>query len=59
MNIVVLARRCEGCGACLNACPIGCMIMGEDHVAVCDNPEYCLLCGSCQEACPNQAIVVR
>ena len=59
MKIVVLARKCKGCGECLKVCPVSCMAMGEDNVAYCDAPDYCLLCGSCQEACPHQAILAR
>lgn len=59
MKINVLKRRCNGCGECMEVCPIECMILTEEHVAECITPEYCLLCGSCQDVCKEKAIIMQ
>lgn len=51
----VRARRCAGCGVCVDVCPYGARSIDEEaKLAVVD--EYlCRGCGSCQAACPSGA----
>jgi len=47
------AHRCQGCGACVAACPNGARCL-EDGAARVDRTR-CTACGRCAEACPAEA----
>jgi Fe-S-cluster-containing hydrogenase component 2 len=47
-------KKCVGCGACVNICPVGAISM-ENGKAVIDQNK-CTHCGKCFDACPNGAI---
>ena len=47
---------CVGCGACINACPVGCIKFGDNTKAEIDKT-LCISCGSCQATCPVDAPV--
>ncbi len=44
-------ETCIGCGACVDACPMGCIKIGEDGKAEIDET-ICISCGSCAATCP-------
>lgn len=48
--------RCCGCTACVNACPVQCIVMRRDRVEGFDypvaNPDLCIGCGMCDSVCP-------
>ncbi|OLS14278.1 MAG: hypothetical protein RBG13Loki_2101 [Promethearchaeota archaeon CR_4] len=51
------ASRCNGCGACIEVCPVDCVCI-EDYRA-CFSPlatTVCFHCGACQSVCPQDAI---
>ncbi|NMB47153.1 MAG: electron transfer flavoprotein subunit alpha [Firmicutes bacterium] len=53
MEIRVRTEDCTICGACVEDCPFGAIILGEE------GPEFdesCTLCGACVETCPTNAI---
>ena len=45
--------KCNGCGACVEVCPVEAIKV--DGKAVVD-PEKCVDCGTCVDECPNKAI---
>lgn len=49
-------RMCCGCTACVNACPVQCIVMRRDRDEGFDypvaNPEICIGCGKCESVCP-------
>jgi pyruvate formate lyase activating enzyme len=48
------ARKCIGCGACLEACTTGALQEGPEGLI--RNAETCIICGACVAACPSAAM---
>jgi len=51
------AGACDGCGACVGACPQAILVPGAGRLPVVDlssNP--CTFCGACIRACPTSAL---
>lgn len=48
--------KCCGCTACVNACPVQCIVMRRDRDEGFDypvaNPDICIGCGKCESVCP-------
>ena len=47
-------EKCIGCGACVDACPMGCIAIAEDGNAEI-NKDICISCGTCAAVCPVEA----
>ena len=48
---------CCGCTACMNACPVQCIVMRRDREGFdypVANPDRCIGCGKCEAVCPVQ-----
>lgn len=46
---------CCGCTACVNACPVQCIVMRRDREGFdypVANPDICIKCGKCEAVCP-------
>ncbi len=57
------SSRCIGCGACVKACPHGCISLESEkrnesgfHPAFLCLPKLCAGCEACVRVCPVQAI---
>lgn len=48
--------KCCGCTACVNVCPVQCIVMRRDREEGFDypvaNPDICIGCGKCEAICP-------
>jgi electron transfer flavoprotein alpha subunit len=53
-QIVILARKCTGCGACVESCSFAALRMEKGQPQI---GEGCVACGACLRACAAQAIV--
>jgi Fe-S-cluster-containing hydrogenase component 2 len=51
-------EKCNGCGACLRACPNE-AIAGEAKQPHHIDPEKCTQCGICRETCRFEAVTVE
>ena len=51
----VVLDNCTGCGVCIDACPVGAIVVKERAVI---NDEICTGCAACVAECPNQAIIM-
>lgn len=47
--------RCDGCGLCVDNCPLGVLEVKAGKVTVSDG-DLCTDCGICREVCPNGVI---
>lgn len=51
----VIPEYCEGCTACIAACPRRGLVMraygDDDHIPWLDDPSLCTGCGRCADAC--------
>jgi len=54
MAVVVKQEQCIGCGACVDTCPFGAIIMQDDNKAFIT--DACTACGACIDVCPVGAI---
>lgn len=56
-TIEVNGELCNGCGSCVEACPMAVLVL-EDEKAKAQRPEECMCCQLCEVDCTNQAIRV-
>ena len=58
MTVHIDKDLCNGCGICVNSCPMDVIRMDKEHKkAIIKYPEDCMMCEMCLD-CPRQAIVV-
>ena len=55
-KLLIDAKTCTGCEACIASCPFGALSINEG-VAVVD--EKCTFCGACVDVCPVKAIALE
>jgi NAD-dependent dihydropyrimidine dehydrogenase PreA subunit len=58
MSIRVNRAKCNGCGVCVEYCPLDCFRLDEDGKAYMKYDE-CWACGVCEMDCPRSAIDMK
>lgn len=60
-RFVLDEEKCNGCGACVAACPMQILMVADGKAA--PNQRYdhfrCITCQNCVATCPNKAIVIE
>ena len=55
-NIYVDSGKCQGCGKCIEVCPVNCIQGKKGYISMIDEFD-CTKCGKCIDECPEQAII--
>jgi ferredoxin len=56
MNIYIDPSVCDGCGDCIDVCPVDCIDGKAKYIHMIDEFD-CTKCGKCSEVCPTNAVV--
>lgn len=56
-EIKISLDKCNGCGTCVDTCPVGVYEI-KDVKSVPVKKEECLACKACEAQCPNAAIEI-
>lgn len=57
-EIKINTAKCNGCGACVEICPVGIYTIVNEKVKISHSSEECLGCRACEASCPVGAISI-
>jgi electron transfer flavoprotein alpha subunit len=55
-NLRLDEQACTGCGACVETCPFGALVLEDELVRIGEN---CNDCGACIDSCPTDALILE
>lgn len=55
MAAIVDKDKCDGCGECVEICPVDAIELQNEKAVINDE---CIDCGICVETCPKEAILL-
>lgn len=62
----IVLESCVACGICIDACPVGCLVLSElprkkgvDAFPYLKDAKACIGCGFCSRECPVEAVVMQ
>ncbi len=58
LSVEIDRDKCDGCGVCVEICPMDVLRLDEDGKAYVKYEE-CWYCGSCMLECPKKAVTLR
>ena len=58
VDILISEKACDGCGLCVDFCPVGVLKMG-DSIPKIIKLTACYDCGTCEDLCPRGAIKIE
>jgi NAD-dependent dihydropyrimidine dehydrogenase PreA subunit len=58
MSVEIDREKCDGCGVCVEICPLDALRLDEDGKAYVKYDE-CWYCGCCELECPRKAVRLR
>ncbi|MFH1878149.1 MAG: 4Fe-4S binding protein [Candidatus Omnitrophota bacterium] len=56
MAVIIDSLICNGCGVCVDICPLNAVKIEQKKAVVSDE---CVECGACVNECPNGAISLQ
>lgn len=62
IRTVVTQKRCTGCSACKQLCPVQAICMRSDEEGFLIpwvDEDYCIFCGLCVKVCPEETLIAR
>lgn len=57
VEIKIDTEKCDGCGTCVDVCPVEVFEL-KNNKSVVVNLDECLVCRACEVQCPNSAIEI-
>jgi len=58
MSVEIDREKCDGCGVCVEICPLDALRLDEEDKAYVKYNE-CWYCGCCELECPRKAVKLR
>jgi NAD-dependent dihydropyrimidine dehydrogenase PreA subunit len=58
MSVEIDREKCDGCGICVEMCPLDALRLDEEDKAYVKYNE-CWYCGCCELECPRKAVKLR
>ena len=58
VKLAIDSEKCDGCGACVDVCPVTVLKINKNKKCVIVNLDECIECRACEAVCPTGAISI-